>query len=143
MKMYKLSQLIANELFSSHGFWFTPGYYLLQATIITFAYIIIRYNTTLPFVLFMFCVEAWVGVTFESYSMYQQAVTMRIRAQECIQSHLNQDGRNSLPTKVWRSCKPPVIQIGRQFTISSRCFCLEVYGLLVVRTVVDLLITFK
>jgi len=143
MNIYKSTQMISNEMLSWHRLWFTPQYYLLQIALISFTYTLIRYNTIVPVIISLFCAACSIALLLQGYNLYQQAVNMRIAAQQCVDSHLRRSRLTDNAHMLWRSCKPPVVQIGQQFTISSRNYCLKVFGHNIFQAIVDLLVSFK
>jgi len=139
---YMTTGLVSKEMLTVHRFWFTPCYYFLNILLITLPYTLIRYNTSMPFILVVFFASIFILLAIEGYSLFQEAVNMRIAAQDCIDSHLNEYRGLELPRTFWRSCQPPVVKVGQQFTISSKNYSLDVFGNVIFRTLADLLVSF-
>ncbi len=140
--IFRSFQLLFSRFNQSYSKFFGVAYVLINTTIITFTYEIIVYNSEIHvfvFVLAIINLQLIVGTGF----LYQLALGIRDASVQSVSSY-QRSGRpqRRVDTAFWKSCYPLEVWIGGLFTVSSRNFILFVFWEIILKTSIDLMLTF-
>jgi len=143
-KIYRAYQVANIHFFKAIQGWATVTYHVGLVNLIAILFCLIRYNFELnPIIGFFFLVTS-VELYGVLVYVFAFVLSVRFRSEEFYTNFLTYDtGKSRLDVMFWKSCLPLEVTIGNMFTISSRSFCIKVFGTTVVESVMDLILTFQ
>ena len=104
---------------------------------------LIKMKTMMPFVSAI-SIMILVGMAIINVFSFRTMLKTRENSLNCTRPCLRRDIHvKKIDKTFFTSCAPLELWVGRFFTISSKCFALELYCLLLIQIVIQLLITFK
>jgi len=110
---------------------------------ITMTFALVAHHSTMNTTLSIAFLSVVITSAITSFKIINHCVIVRNLSEECYTSRLDTLRRRDVCAYFYNSCRPIEYNVGGVFPLASRDLCLQLFGGVILKTTIDLLLTFR